>query len=278
MKIEQLAINSISTKGTLEEKLAAYRAAGFKNVEFALGDVKEFLASGHSISDAQNLLRENNLKCIGGFEGTLLAFAEDDERAQNQAQLLENAKLLQSLGGSTLVVGTDGPSDASTPAEEVLAQLASAFAEVGREIADTNVCLAIEFNWSPVVKSLRTAAEISRRANAQSGLDNVGILFDPAHYHCTPTKFEQLTPETIALIKHVHVDDMKDKPGELSDCNSDRALPGQGCLDLPALFGKIESGGYSGLFSIEMFDPALWALSSREAAQKMHDSLLTLCD
>jgi len=278
MKTEQLAINSVSTKGTLEEKLAAYRAAGFRYVEFNIGDVKSFLAQGHSLEDVQNLLRENELSCIGGFEIGLSAFGSDEERAQNQAQLLENAKLLQSLGATTMVVGTDGPSDPSTPAEETIAQLVVAFAEVARKIADTNVSLAIEFNWSPVVKSLRTAAEISRKANAQTGLDNVGILFDPAHYHCTPTKFEQLTPETIALIKHVHVDDMNDKPGELSDCNADRALPGQGCLDLRALFGKIESGGYTGLFSIEMFSDELWALSSREAAQKMYDSLLTLCN
>jgi len=278
MKTSQLAINSVSTKGTLEEKLAGYHAAGFQNVEFVLSDVKDFLARGNSIEGVQNLLRANELNCIGGFEGSLLAFAEENERAQNHAQILENARLLQALGGAVLVVGTDGPQGGSTPFEETLDQFASQFAKVAHEIADTNVSIAIEFNWSPVVKSLRTAAEIARRANAQSGLDNVGVLFDPAHYHCTPTKFDQLSNENIAMVKHVHVDDMNDKPGELSDCNADRALPGNGCLDLRALFGKIESGGYDGFFSIEMFDEELWSLSSRDASEKMYQSLLPLCD
>jgi len=112
----------------------------------------------------------------------------------------------------------------------------------------------------------------------RSGRLNVGVLFDPAHYHCTPSKFEQLTPETVSLIKHVHVNDMRDKPGELSDCNTDRALPGQGILDLRALFGQIERGGYTGFFSIEMFDEALAALPPEDAARRMYDSLLPLCD
>lgn len=277
MKIYQLAINSISTKGSLQESLEAYSTAGFRNVEFALGNVKEFLAQGHSVSDVRDLLEKYQLSCIGGFEGTMLAFAPEAERAANHDLIAGNAELLQQLGASTLVVGTDGPGDAM-PTEEVIDRLASAFAEMGKRIEGTVISLAIEFNWSPVVKSLRTAAEISRRANAQSGLGNVGVLFDPAHYHCTPTKFEQLTPENIALIKHVHVDDMNDKPGELSNCNSDRALPGQGCLDLRALFGRIESGGYKGHFSIEMFSEELWGMPAREAAQRMYDSLLPLCE
>ncbi len=64
------------------------------------------------------------------------------------------------------------------------------------------------------------------------------MIFDPAHYHCTPSKFDQLMPENVATVRHVHVDDMRDKPAELSNRNSDHVLPGQGILDLPALFGR----------------------------------------
>ena len=274
MKREQLAINSVSTGGaSLEERLAAYAGAGFSNVEFMLGHVKEYLAQGHSAPNARRLIEGHGLRCIGGFETGLESFSPAEQRSQNHARAVENARLIAALGGSNLVVGTDGPTEAMD-ADALLDTFAETFAEVADGIKDTGVSLCIEFNWSPVVKSLRTAAEIARR----SGRANVGVLFDPAHYHCTPSKFEHLTPENVALIKHVHVDDMRDKPGELSNCNSDRELPGQGCLDLKALFGQIERHGYQGLFSVEMFSEALWALPAREAAQRMYDSLLPLCD
>ena len=279
MKKSQLGINSVSTKGTLEEKLFAYHRAGFTQVEFVLSDVKDYLQRGHSTADVQKLLEENQLSCIGGFECGVEAFSTSEARASNQALLVENAKLLGQLGATTMVVGTDGPPQGSTlDAESIIEEIAQAFSVVAKKIAASGVTLCIEFNWSPVVKSLRTAAEIAQRANELGGVSNVGVLFDPAHYHCTPTKFEELSTENIALIKHVHVDDMADKPGELSNCNSDRVLPGQGILDLPALFGRIESAGYRGNFSIEMFSDELWSLPSEAAAQRMMKSLLPLCE
>ena len=271
MNRSQLAINSISTGGAdLEERLAAYAGAGFSKVEFFLPHVKDSLIGGQTAADARRLLAAHGLRCIGGFETGLEAFSLPEERERNHKIVVENARLLAALGGSNLVVGTDGPTE---PVEDPLGQLAEVFGQIAGQLEDTGVSLCIEFNWSPVVKSLRTAAEIARR----SGAANVGVLFDPAHYHCTPTKMEQLTSENIALIKHVHVDDMRDKPGELSDCNSDRELPGEGCLPLREMFTRMEQAGYTGDFSVEMFSDALWALSAAEAAKRMYHSLLPLC-
>jgi len=271
MHKSQLAINSVSTRGGLEESLAAYAAAGFTQVEFVLGPVKEYITGGHSVADVLRLLDGNGLRCIGGFDCGVEAFSEPESRTINRARIRANADLLQELGGTNLVVGTDGP---RTPHTDPLGQLAEAMAEVALDIAETGVNLCIEFNWSPLVKSFRTAAEVARRSDAP----NVGVLFDPAHYHCTPSKFEELTLPNIATIKHVHVDDMADKPGELCNCNSDRRLPGEGCLNLKALFDRIEEGGYRGAFSIEMFSEELWNLPVAEAARRMYKSLLTLCD
>ncbi len=270
MKTTQLAINSVSTmRADLEECLAAYHAAGFQNVEFVLKHVKEYLAQNHTVDDVRALLDKYELKCIGGFETGVECFSPAEQRAANHARILENAQLLSQLGATCMVVGTDGPADPASVADPV-AEIAKVFAQVAKTIKPTGITLCLEFNWSPVVKSLRTAADIARKTRAS----NVGVLFDPAHYHCTPTKFDQLNERNIAMIRHVHVDDMNDKPGELSNCNSDRALPGKGCLDLQAIFKQIEKYGYTGYFSIEMFSEKLWAMPAKKAAKLMYDSLL----
>lgn len=274
MKRSQLAINAVSTRhADLEEALSAYAAAGFTNVEFPLGPIKEYLAQGHTVADIRRLLDRYGLRCIGGFECGVEAFSPPEARAQNHALIVENARLLGALGATSMVVGTDGPR-ADQVVEDPLGELAQAFASVADRIEDTGVTLCLEFNWSPLVKSLRTAVEIAER----SGRANVGVLFDPAHYHCTPSKFEQLHAHSVPFIKHVHVDDMRDKPGELSHCNSDRVLPGQGCLDLRALFGQLEKFGYKGFFSIELFNDELWALPAAQAARLLYDSLLPFCE
>jgi 4-hydroxyphenylpyruvate dioxygenase len=228
VKRHQLAVNSVSTRRAgLAECLAGYEAAGFANVEFMLSHVRDYLAEGHAPADVRRLLADHGLRCIGGFEGIVECFSSGRRRRENRRRLLDNARLLAELGAGLLVTGTDGPRPGGEVADP-LAEIAAGFAEAADDLKETGICLCLEFNWSPMVKSLRTAADVARR----TGRQNVGVLFDPAHYHCTPTKFDQLTRENVAAIRHVHVDDMRDKPGELSDCNADRVLPGQGCLDL----------------------------------------------
>ena len=274
MRESQLAINSVSTiRHPLDVCLAAYAEAGFRAVEFPLRHVREYLEAGHALAEVRRLLERYGQRCIGGFETAVECFSPLERRAANHARVVENTRFLAELGGTNLVVGTDGPLDLAT-VQDPIGEMAAVFAQVADSIADTGVHLLIEFNWSPLVKSLRTAAAIARRSQRP----NVGVLFDPAHYHCTPTKFDQLTGENVATIRHVHVNDMRDKPAELSNCNSDRVLPGQGILDLRALFGRLEAYGYRGFYSIELFNEELWAMPAEQAARLMYDSLLPLCE
>lgn len=272
MHENQFAINSISTSGdSLEQRLDAYAEAGFKQVEFFLPHVKEFTRDCNNPVDARRLLEERGMTCIGGFETHLAVFEAAEARERNHQSIRQNAQLLQVFGGRNLVVGTDGPQRLDG---NVLVEIATVFREVATSIQDYHVNLLLEFNWSPVVKSFRSAVEVARK----SEMENVGVLFDSAHYHCTPTKFDQIRPDTVCHVKGVHVNDMRDKSGELSNCNSDRELPGEGHLNLHELFGQIEQCGYTGAFCIEMFSDALWALNPREAAQRMYTSMVTLLE
>jgi len=274
MKREQVAINSVSTRQSgLEEALDAYAAAGFRNVEFVLPLVKEWVAHDHSIDDVRRLLAARDLRAIGGFETHLACFAPPEPRRANHDLLRANARLIHDLGGGTMVVGTDGPSQPlpdPLTALDIIADVCGAFM---RDIEDLDVTVALEFNWSPVVKSLQSAVLVTQTVNHP----RLGVLFDPAHYYTTPTKFEHLTAETVRWITHVHLNDMRDKPGDLSNCNSDRVLPGEGVLDLPVLIARLEQHGYAGLFSIEMFNADLWRLPTAEAARLCYQSLLPLC-
>jgi 2-keto-myo-inositol isomerase len=279
VKREQLAINSVSTRQKdLVEALDAYAAAGFRQVEFVLPLVKDWLAEGHTVDDVRGLLAERNLRAIGGFQTHVACFAAGEARQTNHELHLTNARLIHDLGGGTLVVGTDGPQAAGGEAPRdpmaTLEPIAEALADLARRIEGLRVSIALEFNWSPVIKSLQSAVAVARKVNHPQ----LGVLFDPAHYYTTPTKFEHLTAERVPWIKHVHLDDMRDKPGDLSHCNDDRVLPGEGILDLAAMIGALERHGYNGFYSIEMFNADLWQLPAAETARRCYQSLLPLCE
>ncbi len=272
MKRSQLAINSVSTRqNNLEEALVAYAAAGFRNVEFVLPLVKDWMKQGHSVDDVHALLAKHHMKAIGGFQTHVECFTTPESRRANHAIHVENAQLIHALGGGTLVVGTDGPGQANLAA---LDGIADSLRELVKHIEGLNVNIALEFNWSPVVKSLHSAVRVAEKVNHPQ----LGVLFDPAHYYTTVTKFEHLNAQTVRWIKHVHLDDMQDKPGELSNCNSDRVLLGQGVIDVRGLINRLEQHGYNGFYSIELFNEDIWKLPVSEAAQQCYNCLLPYCD
>lgn len=271
MQTAQLGINSITTRqADLPEALAAYASAGFRNVELHLPLVHAWLDAGYTTGDTRDLISSHGLRCIGGFHVAVECFSTQLSQRTNHAITLRNARILHDLGGGTLVVGTDGPAN---PSLADLDLVASTFAALLQQMDGLDVTLALEFNWSPLVKSLASAVRVCELVNHP----RLGVLFDPAHYYVTPTKFEDLTAANVGWIRHVHLDDMANKPADLSRCNTDRELPGAGVLDLQAIIGALEAGGYDGLFSIEMFSEELWALPAVEAARLCYQSLLPYC-
>ena len=271
MTPDQVAINSVSTRqDSLDEALEAYAAAGFRLVEFQLGGLKEWLSAGHDVPETRALLERLGLKCIGGFEAAVVVFGDDLD--ENERLQIENARLLTTIGErGVIVAGADGPPKDMDPVD-ALERIGKQFARIA-ERADPSVSFALEFNWGPFVKSLRSARIVVDAADHP----RVGILFDPAHYHCTTSKLEDLTPEVVARIIHVHMNDMADKPGEHAHCNQDRVLPGEGTLDLGAIIDRLERHGYRGAFSIEMFNKELWNTPVQEAARRMYESMAALC-
>lgn len=272
MKPSQIAINSVSTRQkSLDEAVAAYAAAGFRRVEFVIPTIKDWMKAqpGRDLAAFKALLSQHQITCIGGFETTVQSFGDAEAKKKNHALHVENSKLIAELGGGTIVVGTDGDEKNDL---DTLKTIGKTLRTLINDI-HPSVNLAVEFNWSPVVKSLRSAAVVVEEACHS----RVGILFDPAHYHCTPSKFEDLTEKVVKRILHVHVDDMLDKPGDRSNCNADRVLPGEGTLDLRRIFGHIEALGYTGSFSIEMFNADLWNLPVDVASKKMYASMARLC-
>jgi 2-keto-myo-inositol isomerase len=272
MRAERLAINSQCTfHWDLEEALDAYAAAGFRNVEPHLNLVKGWLDDGHTVDEARELFASRDLSVVASSQLEVMCFGSPDARMPNLRANAENARLIRELGADKMIVGTDGPEQNSV---EALDAVAGAIWNLADATEDVGVDIAIEFNWSPIIKSLQSAVRVAEIADHP----RVGVLFDTAHYHVTPTKLSDINEGSVRWIKHVHVNDMPDSPADLTHRDFDRVLPGEGVLDLPEIIGALERNSYGGYFCIEMFSAELWGLPAKEAARRCYESLLPLCE
>ena len=272
MKADRLAINSQCTfQHNLEEALDAYASSGFRNVEPHLNLVKDWLDDGHTVDDTRRLFEERGLSVVASSQLEVMCFGSPDARLPNLRANAENARLIRELGADKMIVGTDGPEQNSVGA---LDAVAGAMWNLAEATEDVGVDIAIEFNWSPIIKSLQSAVRVAEIADHP----RVGVLFDAAHYHVTPTKLRDINERSVRRIKHVHLDDMPDTPADLTHRDFDRVLPGEGVVDLPGIISALEQNGYQGYFSIEMFSANLWRLPAKEAARRCYESLLPLCE
>jgi 2-keto-myo-inositol isomerase len=272
MKAEQLAIHSLSTSHrNLEVALDAYAAAGFQNVEPYLPLVKAWMEDGHTMEQTRKLFDSYGLRFIASSELAVECFHASDVLLPNLRANAENARLISELGGSAMIVHTDGPEQVTAGS---LDPIARALLDLAEATEDLRVDIAVEFNASPVVRSLQSGVRVAQKADHP----RVGVLFDTAHYHVTPTKLSDINEESVKRIKHVHLNDMPDTPADLTHRDFDRVLPGEGVLDLPEIIAALEKSGYEGYFSIEMFSAKLWRLPAKEAARRCYESLLPLCE
>jgi 4-hydroxyphenylpyruvate dioxygenase len=255
----------------LEEALDAYAAAGFRHVEPYLPLVKAWLEDGHTVEGTRKLLDSRGLRIIASSELAVECFHASDVLLPNLRANPENARLISELGGSAMIVHTDGP-ERVTP--ESLDPIARALVDLAEATEDVGVDIAVEFNASSVVKSLQSGVRVSEIADHP----RVGVLFDTAHYHVTPTKLEDINEGSVRWIKHVHLNDMPGIPADLAHRDFDRVLPGEGVLDLPGIISALERNGYDGFFSVELFNADLWALPAEETARRCYESLLPLCE
>jgi sugar phosphate isomerase/epimerase len=124
-----------------------------------------------------------------------------------------------------------------------LRKIARSAAEIGIRVGLEPVHASIKDDWtlvSTVPETLDLLAEVSE--------PNLGIIFDTWHLWDTPNVLEHARAQAKHFVG-VHINDRR-KP---TRSWKDRVLPGDGVINLPAIFGALDAGGYDGWYDMEIF-------------------------
>ena len=143
---------------------------------------------------------------------------------------------------------------------------AEAFAGLCARAAEHGLLVHIEWlPWSRIA-DLATALEIVRRAGAPNG----GLNIDAWHFARTGTDVDDLRKVAGDLVLAVQLDDGPAEPEDdlMHATLHDRAVPGEGGFDLPALVAALRDIGCTAPIGVEVFSDELHALGPDEAAQR----------
>jgi len=264
MTAPNFAISTLSLTGSLEQKLAAIRSAGFNAIELGALDLS---GSPDGVSGAIGRLRDSGLrisalqevKDFGGHSGRILAYKLELAKAY--------LRQMQRLGCRQLIV---------TPATS-----AHAAPDLERTAEDLNILatLAIPLgirigfkplSWAPTVYSCRLAWEVIERA----GAPNLYLVVDSFHLMAQAESAADLAVIPVERVGLIQLSDysMSAIPAledQIDIARHYRLYPGEGSHgeEIRELVRFFDNAGYSGDYVFDVFNDKYLSLSPDEALQ-----------
>ncbi len=263
------SIATVCISGVLHEKLEAIAAAGFKAVEIFENDL---IAYPGSPADVRRICADLGLTILTcqpfrDFEGMP---ADKRQRTFDRAE--RKFDLLQELGTELLFVCSSVAPDAQGGID----RLAADFRELGERAAKRGLRVGYEaLVWGRHINDYRDSWEVVRRAGHQS----VGLILDNFHIQARGTELATLRSIPGDRISFVQIADApKLQMDYLSWARHWRCLPGQGDFDLVGFMDALETTGYDGWLSLEIFNDRFRAGSATSVALDGRRSLIWMME
>src|SRR5271170_4842772 len=265
----KLSIATVSLSGDLAEKLDAIAAAGFKGVEIFEADLLSFDGTP---ADVRKRVADLGLEIITfqpfrDFEGM-----PPVSRERIFARAERKFDLMAELGCDLLLVC----SNVSPEALGGIDRAAADFRELGDRAAKRGFRVAFEaLAWGRHINDYRDSWEVVRRADHPA----VGLVLDSFHVLARGTELNAIRAIPKDRIFLVQIaDSPRLNMDYLSWSRHYRCFPGQGDLPVGAFMDALQTTGFDGLISLEIFNDSFRAGSARQVAIDGQRSLLVMLD
>lgn len=267
MDPSRLSCTTVTFGGKLPEKLKAMKAAGFGATELWPRDYYEH-NEGPDV--AFDLLRETglSLSCyqnLRNFEG--MPEHQRERKTAIAAQLFDQMRL---IGCETLVLCSNIAPDSSPDKGRIADDL--------RMLGDLAKSYGVRVAWEPIcwgrwIKDYRDAWEIVRKVNHPQ----IGMVLDSFHVFALNLPVEPISDIDVDKIFVVEVADI---PGGHLDfleiSRSFRLFPGEGVTPVRDFVNQVRKTGYSGFYSVEVFNTYYQTLDVNQVARRAMASLKPL--
>ncbi len=261
----QFALNTSTIRGQklpLEKQIEVTAAAGYDAIEPWMRDVQAFVDGGGKLSELKKRIDDAGL-----FVASAIGFANwisDDEATRKEG--LENARrdmgMVAELGGHFIAAPPIGAhkSDSVSPPLLEIANRYRALCEVGQA---TGVRPQLElWGFSPTLHRLSEMAYVATEAAHPAAC----VLPDFYHIYKGGNDFEGLNAIEASMMHCFHINDYPAEPAQAEIADKHRVYPGDGVCPLPKIIRQLIDNGFSGTFSLELFNPEYWKQDALQVA------------
>ncbi|MFO1022456.1 MAG: sugar phosphate isomerase/epimerase [Planctomycetales bacterium] len=260
------SLNASTIRPTpLLEKIRIAAACGYEGIELWHMELDEFERSGGSLTDLRRRLEDARLRVPSTinlknwFESDRDDGPEWDECRRRMQQAVD-------VGAMCIVAG---PPLVTTDWERGIRNF-QRLLRLGKEIG---INPAMEFlGFVEQVNTLESALEIIDR----SGDPQAQLVLDPFHIFRGAGDFASVQKLRGSQIAVCHINDAAAEPPAHLQKDADRVMIGEGILDLKKMIWDLDTIGYEGFISLELFSEDLWRRDPHELAKLGLDRMQTL--
>ncbi len=227
---------------------------GYDGIEPWIRELETYRDAGKSLPDLKKKLADHGLRVESAIGFARWIVNDDAERAKGIEQMKRDMDLVESIGGTHIAappVGMHGK-DSLDLDLFAAAERYHAILEVGRE---TGVTPQVEI-WGPS-KNLSRLGEAVFVA-VESGHPDACILPDVYHIFRGGSAFDGLGLLSGDAVHCFHFNDYPATPPRLEMNDSHRVYPGDGVAPWKEILGLLDSIGFSGAVSLELFNRDYW--------------------
>jgi sugar phosphate isomerase/epimerase len=246
----RVSVSQITTvRSRFADDVRLYAAAGLDGIgvwELKLGEDGD--AEALEALEASGLASASAVPAIPSILPLPLLGGPDDPAQRVEAICTSLERLAPFRPGG--IVCLTGTGEGRDP-DEARAVVVAGLRTIAREADRLGLTIALEPYqrdggelWT-IASSIPDAVSLIEDAGDPPGL---GIQFDVWHLWNTPTLYDDIGAE-IDRFAGVHICDYRDPTRGWAD----RALPGDGRADVPAILRALDAAGWDGLYDIEIF-------------------------
>jgi len=246
---------------TVLDEIDVAAEVGYAGIEPWVKDLDAFVDGGGTLDEVREKAVSRNLQIVNLIAFPEWAVPEDDRRAEGMKEAERCLAIARALNCPYLATPPRGIHDRVVD----LRAVPERFAAVVDLAEGYGVTPLVEY-WG-IAQTLGTTGEALFVAS-ECGRPNVQILADvfhmwkgSGHHH----GFEHFGPGKLGLI---HVNDYPETPGRDTVTDADRVYPGDGLADWKQIVSDLNTLGYDGYLSLELFNESYWAKGARVVARE----------
>ncbi len=258
-------------KLTLPEVIEVAARAGYTAIEPWISEIEAYVQAGGSLPDLKRRLEDRGLRVEGAIGFAEWIVDDPQRRAAGMEVARRDMDLLASIGGKRIAAPAMGATEISGLDLFRAAERYRALLDLGDQ---TGVVPIIEvWGFSNTLTRLSEATFVAQ----ESGHPKAAILADIYHLYKGGSPLDGLRLLHHSALPVLHVNDYPAiAPQTITD--ADRVYPGDGIAPMQDVFSILDSIGFNGVLSVELFNRDYWQQDAYTVAKTALDKLRLLVE